>query len=101
MKNVKKLNLINIFIHSKKISKDQYSHSKKTISMNWHSIGEYVRRKKKDALVIDFGSTTTDFLCIKNGIIMNQNFMIFQDSEWRINIHGINANPYFCLRQIH
>ena len=48
--------------------------------MNWHSIGEYVRSKKKDALVIDFGSTTTDFLCIKNGVIIIKISVIFQDS---------------------
>ena len=33
--------------------------------MNWHSIGRYLENFVNNAIVIDFGSTTTDFICIK------------------------------------
>jgi len=36
------------------------------ISMNWHSIGRFIEKKVNNAIVIDFGSTTTDLICIKN-----------------------------------
>ena len=39
------------------------------ISMNWHSIGKLIEKKIKDALVIDFGSTTTDFVCVNGWCI--------------------------------
>ena len=66
--------------------------------MNWHSIGEYVRSKKKDALVIDFGSTTTDFLCIKNGIIINQNFSDFSRlNNGELIYSGLMRTPIFAL----
>ena len=49
LKNVKKLNLINIFLFTQKKKFQRISTliPKKTISMNWHSIGEYVRSKKR------------------------------------------------------
>ena len=34
--------------------------------MNWHSIGRFIQKHLKDGIVIDFGSTTTDFICIKD-----------------------------------
>ena len=101
-----------IFEKCKKIKFDKYFYSlkkekfhrintlipKKTISMNWHSIGEYVRQKKKDALVIDFGSTTTDFLCIKNGEIINQNFSDFSRlNSGELLYSGLMRTPIFAL----
>ena len=45
--------------------------------MNWHSIGRYLEKFVNNAIVIDFGSTTTDFICIKNGEIVNKAFNDF------------------------
>ncbi len=47
------------------------------ISMNWHSIGKLIETKFKNALIVDFVSTTTDFICVKNFKIQNKNFNDF------------------------
>ena len=41
---------------------------KNVISMNWHAIGSYVSKKISNCIIIDFGSTTTDLICIKNKV---------------------------------
>ena len=51
------------------------------ISMNWHAIGKFMEKKVNDAIVLDFGSTTTDFICIKNNKIIKKYF----DDFSRIN----------------
>ena len=46
--------------------------------MNWHAIGKLCENKIKDSIIIDFGSTTTDFLCIKNFKLRNKGFSDFE-----------------------
>ena len=41
-------------------------------SVNWHVIAKFMSQKLKDAIVIDLGSTTTDFILIKNSEIVNK-----------------------------
>jgi len=68
------------------------------MSMNWHSIGRLCEKRIKDCIIIDFGSTTTDFICIKNFKFINKNFTDFS----RLNNHellytGISRTPIFSL----
>ena len=42
--------------------------------MNWHSIGRYFSKNFNNVIIVDFGSTTTDFVCIKNSKIINKGF---------------------------
>ena len=70
------------------------------ISMNRHSIGRFLKKKIKNAIVIDFGSTTTDFIVIKNGEILNKNYEDFS----RLNNNellytGFTRTPIFGISQ--
>ena len=85
------------YINSQKIfSKNpQY---KELISMNWHGIGKFIEKKIKNAILIDFGSTTTDFICIKNYKMINE----YKDDFSRLNNYellytGLTRTPIFGL----
>ena len=41
--------------------------------MNWHSIGRYFSKNFNNVIIVDFGSTTTDFV-YQNSKIINQGF---------------------------
>ena len=41
-------------------------------SVNWHVIAKFMSNRLKDAIVIDLGSTTTDFILIKNSEVINK-----------------------------
>ena len=66
------------------------------ISMNWHSIGRFIQQKIQNAIIVDFGSTTTDLICIKEGKVLNK----FLDDFSRINNYellytGFTRTPIF------
>lgn len=68
------------------------------MSMNWHSIGRLCEKRIKDCVIIDFGSTTTDFICIKNFKFINKYFTDFS----RLNNHeliytGVSRTPIFSI----
>ena len=68
------------------------------ISMNWHSIGKLSEKKVKNAILIDFGSTTTDLICIKNGQMKYES----SDDFGRINnsellYTGFMRTPLFAI----
>ncbi len=68
------------------------------ISMNWHSIGRYFSKNFNNVIIVDFGSTTTDFVCIKNSKIINKGFDDFTRlSEKEIFYSGIIRTPIFGL----
>ena len=46
-------------------------------SMNWLATGKFLETKIKDALIIDFGSTTTDLIIIKNNKVQNKFYTDF------------------------
>ena len=70
------------------------------ISMNWHSIGRYLAKLVNNAIVIDFGSTTTDFICIKNGKIMNKAFNDFSRLlNGEIIYTGLIRTPIFAIKK--
>ena len=51
------------------------------MSMNWHAIGKFLEKKITNTIAIDIGSTTTDFLIIKNNKLLN----LFYDDYSRLN----------------
>jgi probable H4MPT-linked C1 transfer pathway protein len=68
--------------------------------MNWHSIGKYLTNFVKNALIIDFGSTTTDFICIKDGKIMNKAFNDFKRLlNGEILYTGLIRTPLFAIKK--
>ena len=80
---------------SKNISKDY----KNLISMNWHSIGKFFSKKFENLIVVDFGSTTTDFVCIKNSKIINGGLNDFTRlSNKEMYYSGIIRTPLFGLQ---
>ena len=70
------------------------------ISMNWHSIGKLIEKKIKDALVIDFGSTTTDFVCVKDFKVQNKNFDDFSRlNNLELLYTGITRTPIIAIEK--
>ena len=96
IKECNKLRFNNFFyVSSKEVftKKPNYKH---LISLNWHSIGRFLENKIESCIAIDFGSTTTDFICIKNNKIVNK----FTDDYSRINnaellYTGFTRTPIF------
>ena len=71
------------------------------MSMNWHSIGRLCEKKIKNCLIIDFGSTTTDFLCIKNFKFQNKYFDDFSRLNNNELIYsGLIRTPLFGLKKM-
>ncbi len=98
-KLIKKCELLKIdkyfYINSSKIFSKNPKFSE-LISMNWHSIGRYLEKKIKSCVAIDFGSTSTDILCIKNHKLLNK----FYDDYSRLNNNeliytGLTRTPLF------
>ena len=79
LKMKKKFYTISKNIFTKKL------HTKNIISMNWHAVARFISKKIKNAIIIDFGSTTTDISIIKDHKIKNQNF----DDFSRLNNHEL------------
>tara|TARA_Y100000991_G_C21943905_1_gene336598 strand:- start:193 stop:1230 length:1038 start_codon:yes stop_codon:yes gene_type:complete len=97
----KKLNLNYAFYTKKKkiFSRDDCFNYKDLISMNWHSIGKYFSINFEDLVIVDFGSTTTDFICIKNSKITNNGFDDFSRLSSREMFYsGIIRTPLFGLQ---
>ena len=80
---------------TKKIGKNY----KNFISMNWYLVGKYFSRQFKDLIIVDFGSTTTDFVCIKNFKIVNKGFDDFTRlSNREMFYSGVTRTPIFGLQ---
>ena len=68
------------------------------ISMNWHSLGRFIEDKIDDAILVDFGSTTTDFICIKNRKMQNKFFDDFSRiNNYELLYTGLTRTPIFGL----
>tara|TARA_Y100000589_G_scaffold154232_1_gene146872 strand:- start:544 stop:1569 length:1026 start_codon:yes stop_codon:yes gene_type:complete len=74
------------------------SNTKKIISMNWHATGKFISKNLNDAIIIDFGSTTTDIICIKNKVIKNLGFDDFSRLKNNELIYtGLTRTPIFGI----
>ena len=69
-----KKNALNTYVYTnngiKKMSR--LRNVKSAASMNWLATAEFVSKFVDDIIIIDIGSTTTDFIVIKNKIIINK-----------------------------
>ena len=54
-------------------------------SMNWLATGKFVSKKLEKVLLIDFGSTTTDLILIRNNKVVNK----YHDDFSRLNNHEL------------
>ena len=90
-----------LYSNSEKVfEKFQSKNLENLMSMNWHSIGRYLLKFVNDAIIIDFGSTTTDFICIKNGKIMNKAFNDFSRLlNGEILYTGLIRTPIFAIKK--
>ena len=85
--------------NKKSFSRNIKKNYKNLISMNWHSIGKYFSSKFDNLIIVDFGSTTTDFVCIKNTEIVNDGFDDFTRlSKKEMFYSGIIRTPLFGLQ---
>ena len=89
-----------LFYSNKSLLFSSKSKIEHLMSMNWHAIGKLCENKVKDSIIVDFGSTTTDFLCIKNFKLRNKGFSDFE----RINNNeliykGLIRTPLFGIKK--
>ena len=98
MKYCKFLNFDNFFYvtSSKTFLKKPKHHE--LISMNWHSIGNFFKEKIRNGIIVDFGSTTTDLICIKNGKLLNESFDDFSRiKNLELLYTGFTRTPLFGI----
>jgi len=92
----------NFLFYSKQkntFTRDVKSNYKNIISMNWHAVARYFLRYYKNLIIIDFGSTTTDFICIKDGFINNVGVDDFSRlSEGELIYTGVVRTPLFGVQ---
>ena len=67
-------------------------------SANWHIIASYMKNKVKSSIVIDLGSTTTDYIIIKNNKIINQRHDDFSGLKYKeLDYTGFLRTPCFAI----
>ena len=67
-------------------------------SLNWLLIADYLKNYDKDLIAIDFGSTTTDIILIKNNICINKRVDDFTGLKYSELIYtGILRTPVYSI----
>ena len=97
----KKLKYNYLFYSTKEntFTKDVKGNYKSIISMNWHAVARFFSRYFKNLIIIDFGSTTTDFICIKDGMIINEGVDdLSRLSEGELIYTGVVRTPLFSIQ---
>ncbi len=98
LKECKNLNFDNYFYVNSSEVFSKNPEYKNLISMNWHSIGRFLEKKINNTILIDFGSTTTDFICIKNKKIINKHTNDFSRlNNLELLYSGLTRTPIFGL----
>ena len=71
-------------------------------SANWHVIAKFMSKKLTNAIVIDLGSTTTDFILIKNSKVINKRLDDFSglSSQELLYIGCLRTPPYIFERSL-
>jgi len=71
---------------------------KNVASMNWLATGKFVAKRMSNAIVIDLGSTTTDFIFIRKNQIINKGFSDFKRILFSELIYtGFTRTPLFGI----
>ena len=67
-------------------------------SSNWHVTAEYLKKYINNGMIIDLGSTTTDFILIKNKNIINKRFDDFSGLKNQELVYsGVLRTPIFWI----
>ena len=71
-------------------------------SANWHVIAKFMSKKLANAIIIDLGSTTTDFILIKNSKIINKRVDDFSglSSQELLYVGCLRTPPYIFERSL-
>jgi len=94
----KKLGIKFYFFSSKNKNFEKKINFSDICSMNWLATGEYIKDKINEAVVIDFGSTTTDIIIIKNQRIVNRHFSDFDRiNNCELIYTGCTRTPLFAI----
>ncbi len=98
-KLLKKLNFKKFFLTNKKKKRFQRNpQNSKIISMNWLSTADFVAQKISNCLIIDFGSTTTDLILIKNKKCLNKHFDDFSRlNNYELIYTGLTRTPIMSI----
>ncbi len=85
------------YVNNSQIFKKKPKYSE-FISMNWHSIGRFLENKVDNAILLDFGSTTTDLVCIKDNRIANEYFDDFlRINNYELKYTGFTRTPLYGI----
>jgi len=84
----------NGFMKSDKINTQEF---KNIASHNWYASAIYISQYYQNAIAVDFGSTTCDFLIIKKGKIVNKRKSDFSGLETRELLYtGCSRTPIYA-----
>ncbi len=86
------------YTNSDKAFKKKNLNFEEVISMNWHATGRFLEKILDNAVIVDFGSTTTDFICIKKNKLVNKgldDFSRINNSE--LLYTGLTRTPIFGI----
>ena len=84
----------NGFMKSNKINCEEY---KNIASHNWYASATYISRLYQNAIAVDFGSTTCDFLIIKKGKVINKRTSDFSGLQTRELLYtGCARTPIYA-----
>ena len=83
----------NGFVEADKINRQEF---KNIASYNWYASATFISKQYQNAIAVDFGSTTCDFLIIKNGKIINKRISDFSGLETRELLYtGCSRTPIY------
>ena len=69
-------------------------------SMNWLATGKYLKDRINEGVIIDFGSTTTDLVVIKNKKVINKYFTDYERiNNFELIYTGLTRTPLFALSE--
>ena len=95
----KNLNL-NFYFFSSKMDFIKNPVSENVASMNWFATACFFKKRIKEAVIVDFGSTTTDLIIIKDGNIQNEHFSDFKRiNNLELVYTGFVRTPIFSLTE--
>ncbi len=96
---------VNTYVYTRNCGIVSVKHNtkpKNIASANWHVIAKFMCKKLTNAIIIDLGSTTTDFILIKNSKIINKRLDDFSGlrSQELSYIGCLRTPPYIFERSL-
>ena len=96
---------VNTYVYTQNSGIISIKHNKKSqniASANWHVIAKFMSKKLANAIIVDLGSTTTDFILIKNSKVINKRLDDFSglSSQELLYIGCLRTPPYIFERSL-